>query len=150
MESTSDKPIYDHCKGGTLIPIPSKGLPRSGRVHEKVTFQIRGESAYIHLLRPSGTALEEADEIRDLYLRELEDGTTCFRWTPLRRHKSTGVMFTNYFSHNAGHPYEYVGGNANMTPWEDVGESPKSAKAHVTNALKTVFTDVPDFNELLR
>ncbi|PBK89366.1 hypothetical protein ARMGADRAFT_1083892 [Armillaria gallica] len=133
-----DKPIYDHYKGGALIPILSKGSQRIGRVHERVTFQIKGESAYIHLLRPS-----------DLYLRESEDGTICFRQTPLRRHKSTGVMFTNYFSHNAGHPYEYIGGSANTTPWEDVGELPKSAKAHITNTLKTVFTDIPDFNELL-
>ncbi|PBK87466.1 hypothetical protein ARMGADRAFT_1085486 [Armillaria gallica] len=148
-ESPSDKPIYDHYKGGALIPILSKGSQRIGRVHERVTFQIKGESAYIHLLRPSGTALGEADKIQDLYLRESEDGTICFRRTPLRCHKSTGVMFTNYFSHNAGHPYEYIGGSANTTPWEDVGKSPKSAKAHITNTLKTVFTDVPDFNELL-
>ncbi|KAK0430599.1 hypothetical protein EV421DRAFT_1912719 [Armillaria borealis] len=148
--STFNKPTYNYDEGAVILAISTKDSRWSSRVHERVSFQIRGESAHIHLLKASGIALEEAHEIHDSYLHESGNGTICFKRTPLRRHKSNGVMFTNYFSHNTGHPYEYVGGNANTTSWEDVGQSPKSAKKHITNTLKTVFTNVPDFNELLR
>ncbi|KAK0431122.1 hypothetical protein EV421DRAFT_1912144 [Armillaria borealis] len=71
-------------------------------------------------------------------------------WFINTSHRGRGIMYTNYFSHNSGEPYKYIGGGANTTEWNQESQGLKMAKRFILQTLKQILFNVPDFNELLR
>ncbi|PBK59617.1 hypothetical protein ARMSODRAFT_982901 [Armillaria solidipes] len=137
-----NKFICDYCREQCLLNVPWYDVSAK---HELYRCTPDSGRATIRLVRPSEMALKEATQILDQYRQESSAGRLILKWTPLRR----GIMYTNYFSHNSGQPYEYVGGSGNTTEWKDETRPPKLAKAFITKSLKPILSSVPDFNELL-
>ncbi|KAF9529247.1 hypothetical protein CPB83DRAFT_273364 [Crepidotus variabilis] len=59
-----------------------------------------------------------------------------------------GTLLTNYFSHNAGEPYQYVGGDANTVPFEEA-PAVSDARSLIQKRIREALQLNASFNEVL-
>ncbi|KJA27877.1 hypothetical protein HYPSUDRAFT_130554, partial [Hypholoma sublateritium FD-334 SS-4] len=106
----------------------------------------RGKIHHIQAGNPNGR--QEADEIFLEYQEQAASGKLQFRRWPLRA-VSRGPLLTNYFSHNAGEPYKYVGGDANTVPFNLAPTAVCNARRLIEKRVKQALNIPVIFNEVL-
>jgi len=115
-------------------------------------------------------AKAEVNQIFQKYQEQANDGSLNFRRWPLRAHKcedarptnpirqvdhdedidtGRGALLTNYFSHNAGVPYHYVGGTDNTVPFDQAPSAVVDARALIRKRISEALGMDVDFNEVL-
>lgn len=148
---------YQHCyiaddsdikliKRGTFRVTPDD----NGSVGQYFTYQLPESRGLIHhiktsLLRSNG----EADEIFKDYQIQASTGALPFRRWPMRAHKCRGALLTNYFSQNAGVPYQYVGGTENTLSFDKVPDAVVKARNLIEIRVKQALDKDANFNEVL-
>ncbi|THV05004.1 hypothetical protein K435DRAFT_834976 [Dendrothele bispora CBS 962.96] len=132
IKKTFDKPFVNDTSGGFCQ-----------------TFCLPDRKGHIHHIRTSPLKLGEADEIFELYQQEASESKLPFRRFPLTTHKLRGALLTNYFSHNCGEPYQYVGGTNNTVSWEEAPQAVTKARDYITSRIKIALDLDSEFNEVL-
>ncbi|KAF8650406.1 hypothetical protein AX16_005213 [Volvariella volvacea WC 439] len=60
-----------------------------------------------------------------------------------------GPLLTNYFSHNTGEPYQYVGGTENTVPWGAAPSAVIKARQYIESRIRGALKIPIRFNEVL-
>ncbi|KAF5370626.1 hypothetical protein D9758_001831 [Tetrapyrgos nigripes] len=118
------------------------------------TFVLPDGKGFIHHIRNKIYKLREADEIFEVYQRQAASGALPFRRFPLQNAgpivlRIRGALLTNYFSHNCGEPYKYVGGTNNTVSWEDAPEAVVRAREYIQGRIELALGEKKIFNEVL-
>ncbi|KAF5321419.1 hypothetical protein D9619_001446 [Psilocybe cf. subviscida] len=117
-------------------------------IYNELTYQNAFRGRIHHIQARTRTSKLEADRIFAEYQAEAASGRMKFRRWPMRAHKCRGALLTNYFSHNAGEPYKYVGGDANTVPFD---QAPAVCKARdlIQKRIRDALGLSSSFNEVL-
>ncbi|KAF9478806.1 hypothetical protein BDN70DRAFT_859395 [Pholiota conissans] len=132
-----------------IISVPSATFFHDDGRGRIQTFILPEERGRIHHIQPgSVNGRKEADSLFLEYQRQAASGILKFRRWPMRAHKCRGPLLTNYFSHNAGEPYKYVGGDANTVPFECAPAACQSRDL-IQKRIKQALGVSTEFNEVL-
>ncbi|KAH6913886.1 hypothetical protein BKA70DRAFT_1557921 [Coprinopsis sp. MPI-PUGE-AT-0042] len=136
--------------GLTRKPLRSFAIGTKGAIGQIQTIVLPRGRGFLHHIRsnsPSSKIL--ANDIFDQYQKDANEGDLKFRRWPMRAHKCRGALLTNYFSHNAGVPYHYVGGTENTVPFDEAPESVLQARSLIKSRVADSLKKDVDFNEVL-
>ncbi|KAF7783026.1 hypothetical protein Agabi119p4_2402 [Agaricus bisporus var. burnettii] len=124
--------------------------PFDGSFGQCFTYRLPEGRGFIHHIKTSNPFWnKEADEIFEEYQEQASTGALPFRRWPLRAHKCRGALLTNYFSQNAGVPYQYVGGTENTLPFDKVPNAVVRARDLIQTRVKQALGRDETFNEVL-
>ncbi|KAF9452750.1 hypothetical protein P691DRAFT_756135 [Macrolepiota fuliginosa MF-IS2] len=119
----------------------------SGQCH---TYKLPHGRGFIHHIKAGNPHWNwEADEIFQEYQAQASTGALPFRRWPMRAHKCRGALLTNYFSQNAGVPYQYVGGTENTLSFDQVPGAVVRARDLIQTRVKQALERDETFNEVL-
>ncbi|KAF8070689.1 hypothetical protein FPV67DRAFT_1036975 [Lyophyllum atratum] len=107
----------------------------------------RGQIHHIQSTTPQGNS--DADRIFEKYQEHMSAGRLKFRRWPMRAHKCRGPLLTNYFSHNSGEPYQYVGGTDNTVPFSKTSSAVTGARNLIQKRISQALGMNHEFNEVL-
>ncbi|EJF65534.1 hypothetical protein BD309DRAFT_1050715 [Dichomitus squalens] len=106
----------------------------------------------IYLILGTPRTNEVADEIFQEYQDQAGTGELQLRRWPLKRHQCRGELLTNYFSHNTGEPYQYVGGTADTVPFDVAPSAVVKARDLIQSRMMSIMQAENQpyrFNEVL-
>ncbi|KAF9004804.1 hypothetical protein BDQ17DRAFT_1354723 [Cyathus striatus] len=114
------------------------------------TFVLPQGRGFIHHIQPGNApGKQRADMVFQQYQEQATSGELEFRRWPLRAHKCRGPLLTNYFSHNSGEPYQYVGGTDNTVPFSKAPSAVLNARDLIHDRIKQALGKTVSFNEVL-
>ncbi|TFK26504.1 hypothetical protein FA15DRAFT_667393 [Coprinopsis marcescibilis] len=152
FQQISSKFIYDwidsKCKA-IRKPLRNFTIGTTG-IGQVLTIELPRNRGFLHhILSNSIKAKEEVSQLFKEYQEAANDGSLVFRRWPMRMHKCRGSLLTNYFSHNAGVPYNYVGGSENTVPWAKAPAAVLHARELIQRRIREALGKEIQFNEVL-
>ncbi|THH15639.1 hypothetical protein EW146_g4864 [Bondarzewia mesenterica] len=152
--------------GITIPPMSTCELENNTQLCQFHTYILPENRGKIYLILGHVRINKEADEIFQLYQEQARDGQLKFRRFPLKNHKcdflclpfwvitdirilGRGQLLTNYFSHNSGAPYQYVGSTDNTVPLESACTAVLKSLDLIERRASRVLNSDTHFNEIL-
>ncbi|KAI5981127.1 hypothetical protein EDD15DRAFT_2129721, partial [Pisolithus albus] len=122
------------------------GIERSIKIETLILPSNRGK---IHII--SGTPLVngEADRIFQDYQQQASCGQLDLQRYPLKTVRLTGTLLSQYFSHNSGEPYNYVGATTGTVSLAEAPSCVRDALNLIEERVKLVVKPDTRFNEVL-
>lgn len=103
----------------------------------------------IHHILGSPLLNTRANDIFRKYQDQAAEGRVSFRRWPIRMHKCRGDLLAQYFSHNAGAPYHYVGGTNETVPFQEAPSAVMEALDLIQDRASKAVRRLLRFNEIL-
>ncbi|EJD02938.1 uncharacterized protein FOMMEDRAFT_107970 [Fomitiporia mediterranea MF3/22] len=121
---------------------------RNSEVGLNYVFELPCNRGRIHLVSGNARVNDRANTIFRQYQQDAESRSFLRRY-PLRSHHARGRMLTNYFSHNAGVPYEYAVVTNITDTFDKAPQSVNDALQLIKDRTSPVIASEANFNEIL-